>query len=200
MRQLAILGICLALAGCLMIGKRGENALAVHDLGLSPPRLIDAERMESLAVEVRMPLWFDAQGISYRLVYADGSRLREYSRARWVGSPAQLIQQRLMQQLGLSMAGRTRSHCMLRIEIIEFSQVFASESLSKGVLQGRAYWLDRSRAPLAERALNIEKTAPSPDSAGGVNALQAATEQLAIDLLAWEQQLQVAGKTAVCVN
>jgi len=51
---------------------------------------------------------------------------------------------------------------------------------------------------IAERTLNIEKVAPSPDSRGGVSALQATTEQLAIDLLAWEKQLLAAGNAGVC--
>lgn len=198
MRWLLSLSICMSLAGCFTAGKRGENTSAVYDLGLSPVRLIQAERKQPIAVEVRAPLWFDAMGIEYRLAYADISRLREYGRARWAGPPAQLIQQRLMQQLGLSMAGQGQSNCLLRVEITEFSQVFVSPESSKGVLQGRAQWLDRSRKQIAERTLNIEKAAPSQDSRGGVRALQATTEQLAIDLLAWEKQLLAAGNAGIC--
>lgn len=198
MRWLVLLGIFVSLAGCFTAGKRGENTLAVYDLGLSPVRLIEGERKQPIALEVRAPLWFDALGIEYRLAYADAARLREYGRARWAGPPAQLIQQHLMQQLGLSMAGQGQSNCLLRVEITEFSQVFASPESSKGVLQGRVQWLDRSRKQIAERTLNIEKVAPSPDSRGGVSALQATIEQLAIDLLAWEKQLLVAGKAGVC--
>ncbi len=198
MRCLLLLSICVLLPGCFTAGKRGENTLAVYDLGLSPVRLIEAERKQPIAIEVRAPLWFDAMGIEYRLAYADVSRLREYGRARWVGPPAQLIQQRLMQQLGLSMAGQGQSNCLLRVEITEFSQVFISPESSKGVLQGRVQWLDRSRKQIAERTLNIEKAAPSQDSRGGVSALQATTEQLAIDLLTWEKQLPAAGKAGVC--
>ena len=198
MRGFVLLSLCFSLAACFSAGKRGENALMVYDLGLLPARMIEGERAQPLALEVRAPLWFDALGIEYRLAYADASRLREYGRARWAGPPAQLIQQRLMQQLGLSSAGQGRSSCLLRIEITEFSQVFASPQSSKGILQGRVQWLDRSRKPLAELALNIEKTAPSSDSRGGVGALQATTEQLAIDLLAWERRLESAGKTAIC--
>ena len=198
MRGFILLSLCFSLAACFSAGKRGENALMVYDLGLLPARMIEGERAQPLALEVRAPLWFDALGIEYRLAYADASRLREYGRARWAGPPAQLIQQRLMQQLGLSSAGQGRSNCLLRVEITEFSQVFSSSESSKGVLQGRAQWLDRSRKPLAELALNIEKAAPSSDSRGGVSALQATTEQLAINLLVWEKQLQAAGKTGVC--
>lgn len=201
MRWLVILGVCLSLAGCLTAGRRGgENALAVYDLGPSPGRLFNGERKQAVAVEVRAPLWFDALGIEYRLAYVDPSRLREYGRARWAGPPAQLIQQRLMQQLALSTAGQGRANCILRVDITEFSQIFASPERSKGVLQGRAQWLDRSRTPLAELILDIEKAAPSPDSRGGISALQASIEQLAVDLLAWEKRLFVADKAGGCAG
>ncbi len=200
MRSLVMLSLCLSLAACFTAGKRGENSLAVYDLGLSPVRLIVGERNPPMALEVRAPLWFDALGIEYRLAYTDASRLREYGRARWAGPPAQLIQQRLMQQLGLTAAGQGRTNCVLRVEITEFSQVFTSPESSKGILQGRAQWLDRSRKQLAEMELNIEKVAPSPDSRGGVSALQLASEQLAIDLLAWEKRLRAAGKATVCAG
>lgn len=200
MRSLVMLSLCLFLAACFTAGKRGENGLVVYDLGLSPVRLIEGERKPPMALEVRAPLWFDALGIEYRLAYTDVSRLREYGRARWAGPPAQLIQQRLVQQLGLTAAGQGRVNCVLRVEITEFSQVFTTPEISKGILQGRAQWLDRSRKQLAELTLSIEKNAPSPDSRGGVSALQLATEQLAIDLLAWENQMRVAGKAGACAG
>lgn len=200
MRRLVMLFLCLSLAACFTAGKRGESGLAVYDLGLSPARLIEGERKSPMALEVRAPLWFDALGIEYRLAYTDASRLREYGRARWAGPPAQLIQQRLMQQLGLTAAGQGRTNCVLRVEISEFSQVFTRPESSKGVLQGRAQWLDRSRRQIAELTINIEKPAPSLDSRGGVSALQQAAEQLAFDLLAWEKQLRAAGKAGVCAG
>jgi ABC-type uncharacterized transport system auxiliary subunit len=145
--------------------------------------------MQPLALEVRAPLWFDSQGIDYRLAYVDAARLREYARARWVGPPAQMIQQRLMRKLDYSISGQGQTRCVLRLEIMEFSQVFASQESSKGLLQGRAVLLDQSRRQVAELGLNIEKLAASQDARGGVGALSATVEQLAADLLAWEKGL-----------
>lgn len=198
MRRLLGPLVCLALAGCFTAGKRGgENALAIYDFGPAPARPALAGRSSPVAVEVRAPIWFDALGIDYRLAYADASRLREYTRARWAGPPARLIEQRLMQQLGLVAAGQGGVSCVLRVEITEFSQIFSSPEASQGILQGRAQWLDRARRPVAELNLAIEKAAPSPDSAGGVTALQATVEQLTSDLRAWELQL-ANGKGGAC--
>lgn len=199
MRWLACLIFCLGLSGCFSSGKRGgDSPLAVYDFGPAVASLSAAPRKQPVALEVRAPLWFDSQGIDYRLAYEDVARLREYARARWAGPPVQLIQQRLIQQLGLSMAGQSQARCLLRIEITEFSQVFETTSESRGVLQGRVVLLDRSRHQLAELSLNLEKPAPSPDARGGVIALTGAVDQLAADLANWEKKLLKSGNASGC--
>lgn len=201
MRRLVLLLGFLLLAGCMTSGKRGgEQSLAVYDLGLPSTPLVSEERKSPVAIEVRAPFWMDAPGISYRLAYADASRLHEYSQVRWAGVPARLIQQRLTQQLGLSHSGQVGARCLLLLEITEFSQVFADPAHSRGVLLGRALWLDRSRRQLAERQLEIEKPATSQDSRGGIGALQATVEQLTADLFAWERQLAANGRIAGCAG
>jgi ABC-type uncharacterized transport system auxiliary subunit len=190
MRWLLTLFLCALLSACFTGGKRGGDiALAVYDFGPAPASLLASPRRPSLALEVRAPLWFDTLGIDYRLAYVDAARLREYARARWAGPPAQMIQQRLMQQLDYSVAGQGHSPCLLRLEITEFSQVFATPERSEGVLRGRAILLDRSRRQIAQLDLDIRKTAGSHDARGGVAALSATVEQLAADLRTWEQGL-----------
>ena len=199
MRWLACLILCLNLSGCFSGGKRGgDSPLAVYDFGPAVASLRAVPRKQPVALEVRAPLWFDSQGIDYRLAYEDAARLREYARTRWAGPPVQLIQQRLIQQLGLSMAGQSQARCLLRIEIAEFSQVFATADASRGVLQGRVVLLDRSRQQLAELVLNLEKPSPSPDARGGVTALTGAVDQLAADLADWEGTLLKAGNPGDC--
>lgn len=199
-RILCIL-ICLFLASCYGTGKRGgDSALAIYDFG--PPvenRALSARRSE-LAVEVRAPLWFDSLGIEYRLLYDEPKRLRDYTRSRWVGPPAQLVQQRLIQQLGLIPSGQARTRCVLRVDIDEFIQLFDTPNTSIGVLKGRVQLLDRSRTSLAAYDFRIDRPAASADARGGVAALTAAVDQLVIDLLNWEQQLKDSGKSAACVG
>lgn len=196
MRWLLSLLLCGLLSACFTAGKRGgDSALAVYDFGPAPTSLLAASRKQPMALEVRAPLWFDSLGIDYRLAYVDVARLREYARARWAGPPAQMIQQRLMQQLDYSISGQGQARCLVRVEITEFSQLFASPESSKGVLQGRVVLLDQSRRQLAELDLRIEKMAISQDARGGVSALTATVEQLAADLLAWEKS-QSAGVCA----
>lgn len=189
MRWLTGLIGCLLLAGCFTAGKRGGDApLAIYDFGPPAASLLTAPRRTPLALEVRAPLWFDSMGIDYRLAYVDAARLREYARARWAGPPAQLLQQRLTQQLDLSPSGQGQARCLLRLEVTEFSQIFSSAKQSRGIVQGRAVLLDRARRTLAEMPVNLERPAETPDARGGVGALILVADQLAADLAVWERQ------------
>jgi ABC-type uncharacterized transport system auxiliary subunit len=199
MRHLTVAACCLLLTACYSSGKQGgDSALNVYDFG--PPVLQSPVKplRSELAVEVRAPLWLDSMGIEYRLLYAEPARLRDYTRARWAGPPAQLIQQRLIQQLGLMPAGQGRTRCVLRIDIDAFAQVFDDPVTSRGQLRGRAQLLDRNRALLTAHEFRIEKPAPSADSRGGVAALTAAVDQLAVELEIWEQSVRASGKGVAC--
>jgi len=199
MRRLLIVACCLLVAACYSAGRRGgDSALAIYDLGSPEVRTGAAPKRRELAVEVRAPVWMDSPGIEYRLAYDEPARLREYTRARWAGPPAQLIQQQLMQQLGMRPAGQGRTRCVLRIDVDAFAQVFDDPATSRGQLLGRAQLLDSTRALLAIHEFRIEKSASSADSRGGVAALTAAVDQLAHELVAWEESARSQGKGAAC--
>jgi ABC-type uncharacterized transport system auxiliary subunit len=200
MRFILLFLMSLTLAGCFTAGKRGgEEALAIYDLGMVSVLPSDKQRRKPpVAIEVRAPLWFDSMGIEYRLAYVDKSRLREYGRARWAGPPAQLIQQRLVQQLGFVVHGQSRAGCVLRFDITEFSQVFDSPNASHALLQGRLQWMDRSRTNIASRDVNLASDSPSADARGGVTALSASIEQLTVIIRDWEAELLAAGQLKAC--
>lgn len=199
MRLAVALFLAAMLGGCFTAGKRGSEAgMSLHDFGPPPPVKAVAGRRGQVALEVRMPLWLDGLGINYRLSYADASQLREYARSRWAGPPAQLVGQRLRQELDLATPGQVRGKCVLRLELTEFGQVFASPNDSIGLLQGRAFWLDPARQPLAERRLSIGSPAATADARGGVAALRAGVDRLADELLAWERELAAGGQLRAC--
>ena len=199
MRHLLIVACCLLVAACYSAGRRGgDSALAIYDLGPPEVRTGDVPKRRELALEVRAPLWMDSMGIEYRLAYDEPARLRDYTRARWAGPPAQLIRQRLVQLLGMRPAGQGRARCVLRIDVDSFAQIFSDPATSHGRLQGRAQLLDSTRALVTNYEFNIEKSAPSADSRGGVAALTAAVDQLAHELAAWEESAWREGKGAVC--
>ena len=201
MQRLITIVVCLGLVSCYGTGKHGgDAALAVYDFGLPVREASLSGWRGKLSVEVRAPLWIDSPSIGYRLAYSEPKRLREYTQSRWVGPPAQLVQQRLVRQLGMIPVGQGGARCVLRIDIDEFSQVFETPTSSRGVIQARAQLLDRSRTSLVFQELNIKIPAPSADARGGVAALTAAVDQLEADLLAWERQLTGNSKAAACLG
>lgn len=199
MRFLVILLISFSLSACLTSGRRGnEAAPMVYDLAFANDQAQRMSRPSATSIEVRAPLWLDTMAIGYRLLYTEPARLREYARARWVGPPSQLIQQRLVQQLGLLAPGQGGARCLLRLELGEFAQWFDSLERSRSVLSGRVQLLDKGRALLASKEVNIELPAESPDSRGAVRALALAVDRLAGDLLAWMKSNSNEEKMAIC--
>lgn len=188
MRLVILLLLVVSLGGCFTAGKRGGDvALAVYDLGSVKDAVAGAQRKRPMAIEVRAPLWFDSLGIDYRLAYSEPNRLREYSRARWVGPPAQLIQLRLIRDLGYIPSGQGKAVCVLRVDIDEFSQVFDTAEASRAVLQGRVQWLDRGRGRLLEKQITLQAPTPSPDSQGGVTAMSQLVGELSGAIATWER-------------
>lgn len=146
--------------------------------------------------------------VLYRLGYAEAQQLRTYSLARWTQPPALLVQQRLREQLGQRRAvlpaddalAQSRKAApgqpalapwqVLRVELEEFSQVFASATDSAGVVRVRATLIDLTLAGEVLRGqtvLAVRTPAASADAAGGVAALARATDQMAAELDQWLQ-------------
>jgi len=180
-------------------GLRGTQPTDSYDFGPPPARLTDGSRWSGVALEVRMPYWFDALTIEYRLLYDNPLQLRSYAASRWAAAPGQLLAQRLRQQLGLSGArDRNVETCLLRIELQELSQLFATPQQSSALLQGQATLLGTKRQIIAEKALAVEQAATSADARGGVKAMAAASAELGTQLLAWLNDVEKRGRLNDC--
>lgn len=146
----------------------------------------------------------DNMAVLYRLGYLDAQQLRPYSRARWSMSPAQLVQQRLREQLsqrrvvfkaGSSLAlNRSQSAVLpfrLRLELEEFSQLFTAPGASVGLIRLRATLVEVTPAGeklIGQRNVIVQRPAASADAAGGVRALAEATDAAIEELDQWLQQ------------
>ncbi|WP_374682676.1 hypothetical protein [Accumulibacter sp.] len=199
MKKLSIcLAACALLAACAG-GAHNTRSAGTYDFGLPAARLATGASWSKLALEIRAPFWFDSLSIEYRLLYDDPLQLRSYAASRWAGAPGLLLAQRLRQQLGvLSGGGRTAVGCLLRLELQEFSQVFDTPLLSRGVLQGTASVLDARQQIVAERWLSIEQPAASADASSGVRALVSASDELGRQLAGWLQELEELGRLKHC--
>ncbi|RYF40934.1 MAG: hypothetical protein EOO25_11280 [Comamonadaceae bacterium] len=148
----------------------------------------------------------DNMSVLYRLAYADSQQLRPYAQARWSMPPAQLVRQRLREQLGQRRAifnagegvALNRSQnavlpLLLKLQLEEFSHLFTTEQVSSGVIRLRATLVEVTPSGeklLSQRNVIVQKPAPTPDSAGGVRALAAATDAAIEEIDQWLQQNQ----------
>jgi cholesterol transport system auxiliary component len=154
--------------------------------GAKPP-------LKVLAVVAPPPL--DNDGILYRMSF-DSQRTARYANSRWTMSPARLLTERLRTSLGAQATviagGDSVQAPMLKVELYEFEQVFQSPTESSGVLSARATLMQGGRV-LAQRSFVTQAPASTPDAAGGVRALQAASDDFANQLGAWISAQSFAG-------
>lgn len=171
------LSIFLFLSACNL--PRPAQSPVVYDFGPGARQPMPTNRMAPLPpLEVSAPRANAAlagQAVLYRLAYADEQALKPYTLARWSMPPAQLIDQRLREQLGLRRAVLGTGELMaataprrgisagasaavaaapagspaalnLRLELEEFSQLFEAQDQSTGLLRLRATLMRRSPA------------------------------------------------------
>ncbi|MDZ4209370.1 ABC-type transport auxiliary lipoprotein family protein [Rhodoferax sp.] len=189
-----LLVLILLLVGCT--ATRPEAAIKVYDFGPAPLKTPVAASQPALATlvlyEPQVSPALEGNALLYRLAYADAQQLKPYALARWSMPPAQLIGQRLRQQLGAQRAvvapGEATAQLNLRLVLEEFSHVFASATDSHGLLRLRATLTQRSGSGetlLAQRSFVVQQAAPTPDAQGAVRALTAASDQAIEQLTAW---------------
>lgn len=198
MNRCFVLLAALLLSAC--VGGAGNSVPSVtYDFGLPVARLAVGGTWPGLSLEVRSPSWFDSTNVDYRLAYADPLTRRQYVGSRWAGAPAQLIAQRLRQQLGVvSATANSATDCLIRVELQEFSQVFDSPQSSRGFLTASVSLIDGKRRVVAERLAVIDKPALGADASGGVQALVAASTEFGRLLSDWLLELEKNGGLKSC--
>jgi len=156
--------------------------------------------------------------VLYRLSYADAQQLKPYALARWSMPPAQLLGQTLREHLSQRRAVTTPGDIViasparqrgaapipvapqaqpapllnLRLELEEFSQVFASPDTSAALVRVRATVTLRSatgESLLAQRSFVAQHPAPTPDANGGVRALAVAAQHISTNIGVWLEQM-----------
>ena len=169
------------------------SAVAVGNAAVAPlPALMLAD--------IQAPAALDGTAMLYRLAYTDARQLRPYAQARWSMTPAQLVRQRLREQLSAQRTvlnpGEAPANLTLRLELEEFTQIFDQPDHASAQVRLRATLVDtqagRERL-LAQRQASAQRPAPSPDAAGGVQALAAATDAVVAELAQWVGQVAPTG-------
>ena len=184
---------------CSNLQVLGADAQPLADQRAIGGRRFCVERQDRHAAEVAVGLQEPPVGELARLVVLlpiDGCQ-----------PPAQLLQQRLREQLGQRRpvltadqgAAQARNPAangqlpwVLTVELEEFSQIFSSPTASAGIVRVRATVVDLGRTGQqlrGQRVFIVQQPARTADAAGGVAALTSAATQVASDVEQWLQQL-----------
>lgn len=191
--------LMLTLSGCGLTGtQRGE--LYPQRYTLSAPASPVSSPSPELPVvlgiaSVSAPNWLNSAGMIYRLEYDTTGRLATYSRSRWAGPPAAMLQRVLENTLAdsghfkaVTDDGDSAASVVLRVSLTDFEQVFTSRQHSVGVLNARATLLQSgTESVLAQHAFHYQIPASSADAGGGVQALDKASSRFSVALDQWLQ-------------
>jgi cholesterol transport system auxiliary component len=179
----------LALSACALNNPAPPSA-AFYDLLARPISRTAPSIDELLLVEpVAAPSWLDTNAIVYRLAYAHDAKHHAYANNHWVGPPSDLLTARLVARLADSTSvvqpGQgLRSDYALRVELLEFVQVFDSPHSSRGVVTLRASLIN-ARSLVAQKGFSASTPASSPDASGAVQALSQSAEAVISEILEW---------------
>ncbi|MDP3654907.1 MAG: ABC-type transport auxiliary lipoprotein family protein [Rhodoferax sp.] len=196
--------ICLALLGLSACSSlQPPPRPLVYDFGPGATTPQPANRMAPLPplalAGVQATGALDSTAVLYRLAYSDAQQLRPYAQARWSMPPAELLRQRLREHLGQHRAVLNPADGVLavgpvltlRVDLDEFSQLFATDQQSTGLLRLRATLGQpgaRGEKLVAQRSFVVQRASASPDAAGGVRALTEAADAAIEDIEQWVQQ------------
>lgn len=213
-RLFGIVLAAVALSGCSVLPDKPQRA-TLFDFGpsvampqatpapSSPSSLLTLLPLPAVAVDdvATAGGGLDNSSVLYRLGYLDAQELRAYSMARWSMPAAQLIRQRLRDQLSLrrpvynareSLAlNRSQNPVLplqIRLELLEFSHYFSKPDVSVGLVKLRATLVEvtpTGEKLISQRAIAVERPAASADAQGGVRALTQATDAAIAEIEQW---------------
>jgi cholesterol transport system auxiliary component len=201
------LAVAVTVAGAALLAGCASNKGApntIYDFGapsaqLSAPAQPAASLPPIVVMDATGGAVLDNERMVYRLNYADPLQARTYAGSRWSGTPLDLITRRLkvrLAQAGVTVLSATDAANrvpILRIEVDDFVHAFSSTSASEGQILLRASVLADHRL-VAQKSFAHNAPAPSQDAAGGVAALAAGTDRIALDLKNWLSTLDLQGK------
>ncbi|MDY7576627.1 ABC-type transport auxiliary lipoprotein family protein [Actimicrobium sp. CCI2.3] len=182
----------LLVASLLLAGCATPSApKTLFDLGPLPAAGRVASTLPALSVATaKSSPFLDNPRMVYRLAYANSQQPQQFANSRWTMTPAQLIEQRLKARLGqadstvLTDSDGALNVPLLRLELDDFAQIFATPTESTGQVTVRVA-VYRGRLLVAQKSFTQQRPATSADAAGGAQALAAASDGLITDVLGW---------------
>jgi ABC-type uncharacterized transport system auxiliary subunit len=178
-----VLGV--AAGGCSLVPETPQ--VVTYDLGPAAATPASATALPPLRVfPTDGPSWLDGNAIYYRLHYAQAERLQPYATQRWVMSPVRLFDERMREAISnrgaLGWSG-DRATPALKVDLLDFEQVFDSATASRGVVRVRATVFRDGM--IGQKTFVAEQPAPSAAGAGGVKALAASSDAVVAAIMDW---------------
>ena len=173
----AFLALCIS-TGCSLLPDP-PPAPARHDFG---PSGDNAAALPWPEAEVIAPEWLQDSALHYRLLYANPTEIRAYTRDSWVAPPPELLANRLN---GGPRAGSRR----LTVKLRSFEQVFDRPGHSRVVMAFHASLTPtQDGAPIAERDFRFESPTSTADAPGALSQFPVLIEKAMAALREWALQ------------
>jgi cholesterol transport system auxiliary component len=191
---LAVLAAMGLFSGCAGVLPEQPQRPAVYDLGEPAPAATTpagtAPRLTLVLAAVEAPPALEGPAMLYRLAHTQALELKPYALARWSMAPAALVRER-------AAASLAREHTVLaagdplpanaftlKLELLRFEQVFASDTTSSAQLSLRATLFGTDGAPKAQRSFATSADAGA-NAAGGAAGMRQALDQSMAQLGVW---------------
>ena len=192
-RNLSVAACAAVLAAGCSLAPQPRATQTEYDFGPLPTQATGAPRIREpvLVPEITAPAWLDTNAMVYRLAYQDVASPRAYANSRWVMPPAALMTTRLRSRLAQESAAgvlapddNARADAVLRVELMEFSQVFDAPGTSQVLVQVRAS-LIRGQKLAAQRSFVVRKPTATADAAGAAAAFAGSADEAVDAVVAW---------------
>lgn len=183
--------IVLLLAPLLLIACNSSKPMQQLDFG-APMTSVTAGPTRSLHIvlaTIEVPANLDGNAMLYRLAYDNPQALQPYANSNWSMPPAQLLAQQLKlmgESRGVNIVNQqdgVKNLPQLRLELIEFSQIFSSAEQSQATLIFRASLVNKNH--LIAQRLFSGKAPAGANAQSGAHAMHLASQDALQQLIAW---------------
>ncbi len=193
-----VLGLLFLFGGCAV-----KKVPPTHSYLLAPSTPSIAKhsanpRLDSLRILVAHPTRISESTAIYYL--DDRYRQQPYSYSRWYDTVATMFEGKLLRAIERSgiaknVAGRSsaaKTRLLLEVAILDFVHDCSGVEPSKGraVLLASLIW-SRNGKTVASRLFEAETDAPQRSAAGGVAALNEASDTIVADLIEWLERVEL---------
>jgi cholesterol transport system auxiliary component len=184
MKHAAALLTLSLLAGCTLTPAAPPRS--VYDLGPAAAPVPAGGAVAWRVADVTASPSAAGEGIAYRLAFQQAQRLEHYRDSLWAAPPAELLTQRLREQLAAPATCAGRTPALLAVHLDAFEQVFSSARQSQAVMHVQAtLWPAGPGAAATRQHWRLARPTATPDAAGAVRALSQAVDDWVPELAAW---------------